>query len=222
MTLRDRIEKREERERGGMPQSASFHSRGYHRYFEGYSEQTFTDARGKKHIKRVYTGVYHRAQISDAKLSWTKRTYFLLLILSALVCLFAVSRPSGSNACWYVAVFAALSVLGFLWLLYALVCYATAGRDMTAEDFRSVASLKNAARFKGVCEGLTGIATLGYLIAGLVTGTQVSVAEELLCLGLSLVSAVLTLLIPYLEKQISYTSFLSKEQPLPDGNQIDS
>ena len=50
MTLRDRIEKREERERGGMPQSASFHSRGYHRYFEGYSEQTFTDARGKKHI----------------------------------------------------------------------------------------------------------------------------------------------------------------------------
>lgn len=222
MKLRDWVEERERRETGGMPQSASFHSKGYHRYFEGYSEEAYVDEKGKKRIRRVYTGVLHRAQISDARLGWTKRTYFLFLVLAALVFVFAATRRVGSNTCWYAAVFEALCVLGFLWLFYELVCYAAAARDMTADDFRSVAGLQKAARFKGACEGLSGAAALLCLIATAVQGKTVDISGEIFCALLFFGAAALTLLIPYLESKITYTSFLSKNDPLLEGNQIES
>lgn len=222
MALRDWVRQKQMQETGGMPESASFHSKGYHRYFEGYSEQMVTDEKGRKRIKRVYTGVYHRAEISDARLGWTKRTYFLILVLSALLFLYAVSRDVPSNQCWYVAVFQALAVLFFLWLLYSLICYATAGRNMTVNDFRSVAAVKRAASCKAGCELLTAAMSLVYLLVSAAQGEAVDVPGECICMLLCLGAGALTLFIPYLEKRIVYTSFLSRETPLPDGNQIES
>ncbi|MCC8066203.1 MAG: hypothetical protein LIO94_03755 [Clostridiales bacterium] len=215
-SLKEYVNEREMRRTGGMPERAEFHSKGYHRYFEGWSEYREEDAKGKMRLKRVYTGVYHTAKLSDKKRRNIHLYYGLAWAFAFVLYFIAVSRPLGSNACWYVAAPEALSVVGLFWMGWSLFNYLTAGKNMTLGEYRYVEALKKSSRYTFVVQILTAVGTLIYLILNSGEG----MAREILCILAVVVSALLCLSVYLLENSTLYDSFLSEEEAPREAQQI--
>jgi len=214
--LKDYVRERELRQSGGMPENAPFHSKSYRRHFEGYSEYREKDSNGTVHIRRVYTGVWHQQKLSRPQRLRLRLFYIFFYVLSAVLFGLSVSRPVTANASWYIAAPQAMVVVGFLWLLYALVGYLTAPEKMTLADYRSVASLCSALRFVSA-----GLLICAVLVAGhAFIPARSHLVAQLICCLLLLASAGCLMLILRRENSIIYDSFLSEQQAPPDSWQI--
>lgn len=217
-SLKDYINDREMRRTGGTPESADFHSKGYHRYFEGYSEYKVPLPNGKTRIERIYTGVYHRQNLDHSQRRWIHTTYCILWGIAAILFLYAVTRYVSSNTSWYVAITEAFSVAGLFWMLCNLFNYITASTDMTINEFRSVAGLKKSSRTSAVFLVLTAVTTLLYTI--LHPGNLT--AEEVICMISLLLASASCLAVFLIENRLTYSSFLSKNRAPENSNQISS
>lgn len=217
-TLKEYIDNRELQRSGGAPESASFHSKGYHKYFEGYSEYKETLPNGKIKIRRIYTGVYHRAELTNFQRIALRLSYCLLYLLSAILFFYGVTRPVGSNTCIYVTIPEAVSILGFLWVFYCLVNYLSAPCNMTVYEYKSIVSFKKSLSFLSRTLLVTVFLTLVYTFLNI--GQYI--IPELICSAVILLSAGSCFLILTAENRIAYTSFLSQNQAPEDSNQIDS
>lgn len=113
------------------------HRTYYHKYFHGYTEIRRTNARGRVVIERRYTDPWHRHKLSTMQWVFVKIAYFLGLLLSSALFLWAVLQRIPTNASKIVALPAFLS--GFLLLLLwaGVLAYVTAPRKMTWWEFRS-------------------------------------------------------------------------------------
>lgn len=207
-SLKNYIDSNEMRRTGGYPESAGFHSRGFHKYFEGYSEYTETDSKGKPHIKRVYTGVYHSQLLSDSRRKQVKLIYCLLSVLAVVLFFYSATRGiSGSAAVW-LSVCEAVTVLGLAWMLWSLFNYVIAGKNMTLDDYRSVSALKKSSRFAAAALTASAIVALFFI------------TENLACMAAFLAAALFCFGIGFIEKRISYKSFLSDQEAPSQSNQI--
>jgi hypothetical protein len=215
-TFKDYIHDREMQQTGGSPENAGFHSKGYRRYFEGYSEYSETLPNGRVKIRRIYTGIYHRAELSGSRRLWLRLFYCLLFLMAGMLFFYSVTLPTESNACLYVTIPEALSILGFLWVFYNLVNYITAPLNMTTYEFRSVAALKKSTAFLSATLAATGILSLLYALLHSSDGLLLPFAG----IATVFLSAVCTLFIRLLENRIVYTRFLSPNKAPADSNQI--
>ncbi|MCD8014865.1 MAG: hypothetical protein LUG99_17165 [Lachnospiraceae bacterium] len=215
-SLKDYIQRREMQRTGGMPERAEFHSKGYHRYFEGWSEYREVDEKGKARLKRVYTGVYHAAKLSDQQWRAFHVGYGAAWLLSFILYFVAVTRPLDSNACWYVAVPEALTVACLFWMGWSLFNFLTAGKNMTLGEYRYVEAVKKSSRYTFVAQLLTAVGTLAYTILS----SRENLAAELGCVLVLLVCAGLSLLVYLLENRVVYDSFLSTEEAPREAQQI--
>ncbi len=198
------------------PERSNSHSKSYRKYFEGYSEYFETNAKGKQKLRRVYTGVYHTQRLTRGKWWAVRVIYCACWLLSAILYMFCVTRDLGSNLVWYVAVAEVLSFIGMCWFIWALYNYLSAGKNLTLGEYRYVNTLTQSARFAFAAEALTAAATLIYAFLHL----QEVFTQELLCaLGL-LVSAVLSLAVFLIEKNIPYISFESQKEAPPGARQV--
>ncbi len=70
-----------------------YHSRSYHRYFEGYTEKEIVNEKGKQEIVRVYTGNYYTAELPEKERRRSRRmTVFLFIAATALYLCVGVLR----------------------------------------------------------------------------------------------------------------------------------
>ncbi len=216
-SLKDYVQQREMERTGGTPERASFHSKGYHQYFDGYSEYRETDEKGKTRIRRVYTGIYHTAKVSDAARRGIHASYIVLWLLSAGLYFFLSTREVESNVVWYTAVAEALAIFGLVWVLWSLGNYLAAGKNMTQDGFRYTSALCRASACACAAQLLTAAAT----IAHAVLGTDQMGKELLIAAGFA-ICAVCALGIRLIEQRIPYDSFLSDAKVPDDANQITS
>ncbi|MCC8066955.1 MAG: hypothetical protein LIO94_07625 [Clostridiales bacterium] len=114
-----------------------YHSRLYHRHFEGYSEKVVTKANGKKKISRVYTASYYRCTLSKASKILLRFLYLFLTILAVVFSLRNGLSDADVNLVWYTALPQAILVPAFLWAAYTLLYYIFTFHDMTIGDYRS-------------------------------------------------------------------------------------
>lgn len=211
-SIKDYVRDRELRRTGGHPENAAYHSKNYRRHFEGWSEVRQADADGKVHIRRVYTGVYHRAKLSDGKIRLLRLAYALLWLAAVALFFFAATRPSQSNTVAYVTALQGLGVVALAWLMWALYNFVTAGLSMTLGEFHYAGAVKRSALFSAAALGLTAAGTLLYRL----THSD----GQWLCAVLFLLAALCCLGIYLLEARVPYDSFLSDREPPENSTQI--
>ena len=193
--------------------SHGYHSRAYHRHFEGYRETEVTDARGRTRIRRDYVGEWYSQDLSRGRRIGLKIALTALWALTVAVFVFTAARATYANASWYVAVSEFGAVAGFLWTLVSLILYLTAPVKMTVGDYRSAS--------KGVLRGsicIAGFSILTTLLTALhaVLGSETWAAELLCCAGF-LAAAALAVLMNRLEANVPYVRTPGTEEAAEDG-----
>ena len=191
--------------------SSSWHSRAYHRDFDGWVEVPELDERGRTRIRRIYTGAYYRAALTDK--AWRlRRVWYILLILAsaALFGLAAVSSAVGNTVRWAVLP-QVVSVFCFIFLIWFWVLRLFVPRVMTKGQRRECArNLRLAALIGTIALALSAVCEL---IAAIMNGGGVS---ELLPAGGFLLAAGCVFAIFRMEDRTDY-DWIKNENAEADG-----
>lgn len=197
-----------------------FHSASYHRFFEGYTEYETVNSKGKKVLKRVYTGTWYM-QALEAKYYFMLRVFYCLLF-AGIVFLFshAGMTQQESGTALYVVLPEIATVCFLFYLLYTLfVGYLFVPRKMTVNDYRgSSLSLKKASAGIGLClladSGLTAL----YLLLHRDHDSSGAGAAALKFLGAAILAAGMYLA----ERRVPYKEMENDAAPRQNGVVIDS
>ena len=179
--------------------------RNYRTYFEGWSNVTELDARGRPRTRKVYTGVYHKAALPDSQIRLIRGVYALLGLAAAGLFVLAATRPAAGNDAVVVSVAEAVS-LGALTLLgWSLFNYLLSGLQMTLGEYRYAGSVRRASLVCAVCLELTAVSTLIYHI-GHADGSY-------LCAALFLLAGLACAAIHRIEARMVYDVIPSEHTP---------
>lgn len=214
--MNQRLRRRTELDKGLLDRG--WHSKAYHRHFEGYTEAETTNEKGKTVIERVYVGDYYRLDLPKNKRIWLRLSYAGLIALVAALFGFAASRPVGANMTWYLAIIQMLGVCLIGLVLVNLLAHCTAPREMTVGDWKaSSEKLKRNSKYTALIMELLAFLTLLHLLLnGENWGTH------LLCVGLYAVSGLVAIVINRLETNAPYLKYRSTEETPEDGSYIDA
>ena len=147
--------------------SSSWHSGYYHRYFEGWTEIPETTPSGKVRIKRVYTGEYHKADMSRNGRYIHKMFCCLLVALSVMLYGHAATMELSSNAVWYVVFPEVLALCGCIFLVWFLITKLTSPVLLKLREYREgIRNLKLAALIQSLFLALSAITTILHLLLG--------------------------------------------------------
>lgn len=216
--MAEKAKRDELRYTGGTPEQASFHRRGYHRFFEGYTEVKRVNARGRTVIERIYTGKYYEPELEPFRRITLRLFYVLFFVGGAALFLFCASRPERCNSTLYVNLFQALAVPMVLWCAYVLLFYLPAVGRLTIGEYNSQhRPLIQSSLLTAVCMWLSGAAALVCFFLHLGEGTL----GGLLCAVGFAASGGLMFLIFLLESHLNYTVTGSEVQPPEDGVEIE-
>ena len=213
--MNQRLRRRTDLDKGLLDRG--WHSKAYHRHFEGYTELEETDEKGKITIKRVYVGDYYRLDLPKNKRVGLRFAYAGLIALTAALFGFAASRPVGANMTWYIAIAQMVTVCLLGLLCVNLLSHCTAPRDMTVGDWKSSSKkLQRNAKYTALAmELLAFLAGLHLLLNGENWGTH------LLCVLLYAVAGLFSIVINRLEANAPYKTWRSSEEHPEDGSYID-
>ena len=114
-----------------------YHSKMYHRHFEGYSEFETTNSKGKTVIKRVYTAEYYTLDLAKEKRIGLHVLYGALFVIAIMLFFMAAARDLSLNRKWYSAISQLGVIIGLAWTLGGLLSIFTAPRKMTVGDWKS-------------------------------------------------------------------------------------
>jgi hypothetical protein len=213
--IRDQLRRSLQKD-GKQSKSGIWHSRAYHRFFEGYSEITVPNPNGRGYrIQRIYTGNHYRQDLTTGKQILLRVLYAVLFL--CIACLFVSSAilPSASNSTWYVALPQALSLPFLFWIVIAFFSYMPAERDMTIEGYRSSSlALQRATLGSAISLGIAAFATLVFMLLN----PADEPLAELLCAAKYLAGGVLALSMNRVEKGTSYLIIPSQNRPPADRN----
>lgn len=205
------------RKDGKQDKRGIWHSKAYHRFFEGYSEISVPHPNGKgTSIQRVYIGNYYRQNLTKS-LRILIRMFYLVLFL-CIVYLYTSSAvmPLMINSTWYVVLPQAASVVFLFWILISFFFYLPAERDMKIADYRSSSlSLLKAFEGSAICLGATALAVLIFILVSPLGESH----NELLCAGKYLIAGFIALSIYLIEKKISYLKI--PNQIVPPDNSVE-
>jgi hypothetical protein len=188
----------------------TWHSKAYHRFFEGYSEITVPEPNGKGYrIQRIYTGNYYRQDLMKGRRILLRVLYVALFLGAVYLFVSNAILPLASNSTWYVVLTQAASIPFLFWTLIALFSYLPAERDMTINTYRSSSSsLKRATFGSAISLGVLALATLAFMFLN----PQDRSLGQLLCGGL------LTILINRIESKVNYLIVPSQNKLPLDNN----
>lgn len=214
--MNQRLRRRTDLDKGLLDRG--WHSKAYHRHFEGYAEVETTNEKGKTVIERVYVGEYYRLELPKNKRIGLRLLYAALIALTAVLFWFAASRPVGANMTWYLAIAQMLGVCLIGLLLVNLLSHCTAPRDMTVGDWKSSSKkLQRNAKYTALAMELMAFLTgLHLLLNGENWGTH------LMCIGLYAAAGLAAVVLNRLEANAPYKSWRSTEEAPADGAYIDA
>ena len=94
-----------------------WHSKAYHRFFEGYSEFTVPTPNGKGYkIQRVYTGNTYRQDLTKGQRGLLRVLYVVLFVCAVYLFVSCAVLPLPSNSTWYVTLPQAVSLPFLFWI----------------------------------------------------------------------------------------------------------
>ena len=213
--MNQRLRRRTDLDKGLLDRG--WHSKAYHRHFEGYAEVETTNDKGKTIIQRVYIGDYYRLDLPKKKRVALRFVYLSLIALIAGLFGFAASRPVGANMTWYIAItqMVAVCLLGLLCVNFLSHCIAP--RDMTVGDWKSSSrKLQRNAKYTALTMELLAFLTLLHL---LLNGENWGM--HLLCVVLYAIAGITAVILNRLEANAPYRIWRSTEEPPEDGSYID-
>jgi len=192
-----------------------YHSRMYHRHFEGYSEYEATNKKGKTVIKRVYTGEYYTLDLPKEKRIGLYISYAALLVLIMLVFFAAASRDVELNTKWYSAITQLGVLVGIFWTLGGAVCLFTAPKNMTIGDWKSSScSLKYGSICTAVFLELNALISVMYMLF------VDNWTSYFVSIGLYFVSGLVAVILNRLEANAPYKTFPSNNKVPTDAVEI--
>ena len=213
--MNQRLRRRTDLDKGLLDKG--WHSKAYHRHFEGYAEVETTNEKGKTVIERVYVGDYYRLDLPKSKRVQLRLFYAGLIALVAALFGIAASRPVGANMTWYLAITQMLGVCLIGLMCVNLLAHCTAPRDMTVGDWKSSSEkLKRNSKYTALLMELLALLTLLYL---LLNGENWLI--HLLCVALYAVAGLAAVAINRLEANAPYRIWHSREEAPEDGSYID-
>jgi hypothetical protein len=197
--------------------SGTWHSKAYHRFFEGYSEITVPHPNGKgTSIQRVYTGNYYRQDLTKSQRILLRMLYLVLFLCIVYFYISSATMPLTINSTWYIVLPQAASVVFLFWILISFFFYLPAERDMKIADYRSSSlSLLKAFEGSAICLGATALAVLIFILVSPLGESH----NELLCAGKYLIAGFIALSIYLIEKKISYLKI--PNQIVPPDNSVE-
>ncbi len=209
--LRSSLQKDEKRSKRGI-----WHSKAYHRFFEGYSEITVPNPDGKgTRIQRIYTGNYYRQDLTKGQRILLRGLYVLLFL--CIVYLFGSSAtlPLASNSTWYVVLSQVVSIPFLFWILIAFFSYLPAEGDLTINAYRnSSLALQRASLGSAISPGVVVLATLAFMALNPLDRSLV----QLLCVVKYIAGGLLALLMNRAERKINYLIIPNQAKSPADGN----
>jgi hypothetical protein len=187
----------------------------YHRFFEGYCEETVPGKNKKrKIILRTYVANYFKRDCSDLVWHLIKATYLSLYLAAVAVYTFAMTRRLGSNTVRYAAVPGLLSVLPLMLLFAKIIACVAAKRKMVVYEYKYVFNrvfLYCATASTSVCA--TALMKLLFIILN----PQTQILQELIsCLDCFL-SAGMILSIGVIERRADYVCVDNPNTPAEEG-----
>jgi len=192
--------------------SSRRHSDYYHKYFRGYTEIRKLNEKGRVRVERYYVRPWIVSALSPGKYWLLRLLYACLVLVSAVLFAVALLQRIPSNYSMVVALPGYASVLLLFLLLVSTAGYIFVPKKMTLWDHTSSTSrLKRFALAAGICQMLTALTTIGYLLYG-----RVFVSETLLSIFLMVVTAVCSAAIYFVERKVPYTE-IPNETKLPAG-----
>lgn len=114
-----------------------WHSRSYHKYFEGYTEYYERDSSGKDHLKRLYTGKYYMQCLSVPRRLLLRLLYTILFIISVVLFSYTAVENTDFNYLWYVSASYALCIPFYFWTFMRLTAYIFAPKKMKIYTYKS-------------------------------------------------------------------------------------
>ena len=204
--LRDSLQKDSLQRKDGF-----WHSKAYHRFFEGYSEISVPNPNGKGTvIKRVYTGDYYRQDLTKGQRILLRVLYMVLFLC---VCYLFVSNamlPLLSNSNWYVTITQAITIPFLFWITIVLLSYLPAAHDMTINEYRSSSrALKKAVFGAAVSMGTVALVTMVFIILNQANGSLVELPTVLKYLA----GGLLAFLMNRIENKVNYIIIPSQNKP---------
>lgn len=213
--MNQRLRRRTDLDKGLLDRG--WHSKAYHRHFEGYAEVETTNEKGKTVIERVYVGDYYRLDLPGKKRIVLRLVYAALIALTAGLFGFAASRPVGANMTWYTAIVQMLAVCLLGLLCVNLLAHSTAPRDMTVGDWKSASKkLQRNAKYTALDMELLAFLTALHLI---LNGEEW--LTHLLCIALYAVAGLIAVVLNRLEANAPYKIWRSTGEAPEDGSYID-
>lgn len=188
------------------------YSRNYHNYFRGYTEIRRTNEKGRVVIERYYTKPWIVSGLSTVNYWLVRLLYALLTAISIVLFFKAMYQDIPANHHWVVALPGMPTVT--ILFLQAIFCflYIVVAKKMTLWDHSSSTKrLKVITLISSITQGLTALALAGF---ALVTGQEVF--RTLICALASLIAAVCSVTIFFVERKMPYTE-IPNDTKLPAG-----
>jgi hypothetical protein len=215
--LRDQIRKSlQKNEKQGK--RGTWHSKSYHRFFEGYSEVSIPRPNGKGTIiQRIYTGNYYRQNITDRQRILIRILFIILYGCITFLFISSAITPSLVNSTWYVVLPEAVCLVFLSWILITFYSYFQLTRDLTIEGYRSSSgALLKASLGASISLGLTALATLVFIFVNLPNKPSLEIFIVLKYLAGGLIS----FSINRIERKVHYVIIPSQNQVPDNVNEI--
>ena len=117
--------------------SRLWHSRFYHRYFEGYNEYKELDANGKERIRRVYAADWYAQNLPKGKRIGVRLLYVALFLMMAAAVIGAGILQGGTGTRFYIVIPELITLCLLSWLGYVLlVNYLFMPKKLTVHEYK--------------------------------------------------------------------------------------
>ncbi len=195
-----------------------WHSKAYHRFFEGYSEFTVPTPNGKGYkIQRVYTGNTYRQDLTRSQWVLLRVVYVVLFLCAVYLFVSCAVLPLPSNSTWYVTLPQAVSLPFMFWIVIAFVAYLPAEREMTIHGYRnSSLSLQKATLGSAISLGVTALTTLIFIMLN-PSGEPLDVLR---CTASFFAGGLVTLGMYWIERKVKYLIISGQNHPPEDSLEI--
>ncbi len=194
------------------PGSSRRHSDYYHKYFRGYTEIRKLNEKGRVRVERYYVRPWIVSGLSPVKYWLVRLLYVCLTVGSAILFCIGLMKRIPSNYSLVVALPGYAGILFLFLLMVSVSGYIFVSKKMTLWDHTSSTSkLKRFALLTGICQMLTALTMIGYLLY-----SKVFVSETLRSIILITVAAVCSAAIFFVERKVPYTE-IPNETKLPVG-----
>lgn len=197
-------------------QSSSWHSGYYHRYFEGWTEVTEPKPSGRGvRIKRVYTGEYYKADMSQRERRVHKLISTLLVLLVVVLYVRAGLMSLGSNAVWYVVFPEFMALCGSIFLVWFLISKLTAPELLKIREYKEgMKNLRLTGAVQAIFLALTSLNTLLHFFLSSGDSGEIVAAVMFFAAGAAAFGVYL------MEKNVKYNRISNKNGSM-DGHRIE-